>query len=174
MLAQALQSRAIQALKRYGASPWFALVTGGFAFAAALSVVVPFGGVLASCVLVAPKRWRAIAFCSAVGAAAGMLLLSLTFEHLGVRPLVEAYPDLVSSPEWIDARGWISRYGIVSLVAIAALPVPLTPALLFACIADLPLLQIAGAIWLGRWIKFHLYGWGTVELAEQWWKKTKT
>ena len=42
---------------------------------------------------------------------------------------------------------------------IAALPLPLTPALVFAGISGLPVVEVLFALWLGKLLKYSVYSW---------------
>uniref|UniRef100_UPI00406C2043 VTT domain-containing protein n=1 Tax=Rhodoferax sp. GW822-FHT02A01 TaxID=3141537 RepID=UPI00406C2043 len=116
------------------------------------------------------KRWRAIALSASLGAAAGALLLYLGIVHLGYRALIEVFPQIASSSGWIDAKAWLNQYGVAALFLVTALPVPLTPALLFAGLAKLPWWEVALALWMGRLLKFYVYAWATAQ-GVRWWSQ---
>jgi membrane protein YqaA with SNARE-associated domain len=159
MLRMSLQSGLLRALTRRADSRAFPLVVAGAALAAELSMAVPFASLLIAAVLLAPRRWAAIATLASLGAAVGALALYLIFHHLGWNQLFAAYPDVVRSAAWRDATHWLEHYGVVSLLVIAALPVPLTPALMFAAISRLPVVEVVAALWLGKLAKYHAYAW---------------
>jgi hypothetical protein len=144
-----LETHFVSALTRQADQPAFPLVVAGVAVAATLSMSVPFA-LLVAAVLMAPRRWRSIALCSSLGAALGAAVLYLAFHHLGWARLFAAYPEVVRSTAWADATRWLSRYGLTSLLVIAALPVPLTPALMFAAISRLSVAEVLLALWLGK------------------------
>ena len=131
MLRLSLQSGLLRALTRRADSRAFPLVVAGAALAAELSMSVPFASLLMAAVLLAPRRWVSIATLASLGAAVGALVLYLVFHHLGWNRLFAAYPDVVRSTAWRDATHWLEHYGVASLSVIAALPVPLTPCLLY-------------------------------------------
>lgn len=149
----------IAALTRQADKPAFAWVVAAVAFAATLLLVVPFGSLLAGAVLMAPRRWKSIAICSSVAAALGAALIYLVFHHLGWERLVANYPEVVRSEAWSDATRWLTSYGVASLLLIAALPLPLTPALIFAAISRLPVTEVLLALWLGKLLKYLAYAW---------------
>lgn len=159
MLRLSLQSGLLRALTRRADSRAFPLVVAGAALAAELSMSVPFASLLMAAVLLAPRRWVSIATLASLGAAVGALVLYLVFHHLGWNRLFAAYPDVVRSTAWRDATHWLEHYGVVSLSVIAALPVPLTPALMFAAISRLPVAEVIAALWLGKLAKYHVYAW---------------
>jgi membrane protein YqaA with SNARE-associated domain len=51
---------------------------------------------------------------------------------------------------------WTVEYGVIALFAIAALPLPQTPALIFFAITEPPVAQIFLAVLLGKMIKYFL------------------
>jgi membrane protein YqaA with SNARE-associated domain len=130
---------------------------GSTAFALTMSMTVPFGGILAVAVLLAPRRWRAIAAWSSLGSSLGALMLYLGFHHLGWSQFIQAYPDIAQSRAWRDATRWVSQYGTYAVFVFAALPVPQTPALIFAGIERLPVAEIWLAVLLGKLIKYSVY-----------------
>jgi membrane protein YqaA with SNARE-associated domain len=152
-----LETRLVSALTKRADQPSFPLGVGAAALAATLSMSVPFASLLIAAVLMAPRRWRSIALCSSLGAALGAALLYLAFHHLGWARLFAAYPEVVRSAAWADATRWLSRYGVAALLVLAALPLPLTPALMFAAISRLPVAEVLLALWLGKLAKYLVY-----------------
>ena len=59
----------------------------------------------------------------------------------------------------MDATRWLTQYGVGSLFVISALPVPLTPALAFAAISRLPVVEVVAALWAGKSLKYLVYAW---------------
>ena len=94
-----------------------------------------------------------------VGAALGAAVLYLVFHHLGWAKLFAAYPDVVRSSAWSDATRWLSTHGVLALLVIAATPLPLTPALMFAGISRLPIVEVVLALWIGKLAKYLVYAW---------------
>lgn len=159
MLRRALESGLLRSLLGRADSPLFPLVVGAIAAVATVSMSVPFASLLMAAVLMARRRWRAIALFSSLGAALGGGLLYLVFHHLGWAQLFSAYPDVVRSAAWRDASRWLGAYGVPALFVIAATPLPLTPALMFAGISRLPIAEVVLALWLGKLIKYLVYAW---------------
>ena len=157
MLRSALEYRLVRTLVRRADTRAFPMVVASVAVAATLSMSVPFAGLLVAAVLMAPRRWAAIALWSSLGAALGGSILYLVFHHLGWARLFAAYPDVVRSVAWQDATRWLSTYGVASLLVIAALPLPLTPALMFAAISRLPVAEVVLALWVGKLAKYLVY-----------------
>ena len=53
------------------------------------------------------------------------------------------------------------------MLVIAALSLPLTPALLFAGISRLPVAEVLLALWLGKLVKYTTYAWLVSAFPEQ-------
>lgn len=167
MLRNHLESGLLQALERRADSRAFPLVVAGVALLTTVSMSIPFASLLMAAVLLARRRWRSIAMWSSAGAAIGALALYLVFHHLGWNRVFDAYPELVRSVAWSDATRWLTRYGAESLLVIAALPIPLTPALIFAAISRLPVVDVIASLWLGKCIKYMVYAWLTARFPER-------
>ncbi|MFZ5505045.1 MAG: VTT domain-containing protein [Pseudomonadota bacterium] len=159
MLRGALESGLMRTLLRRADRPAFPAVVGAVAVAATVSMSVPFSTLLVAAVLMARRRWIAIAVWASLGAALGAALLYLVFHHLGWARLFDAYPDVVRSTAWSDATRWLSTYGVLALLVIAATPLPLTPALMFAGISRLPIVEVVLALWIGKLAKYLVYAW---------------
>jgi membrane protein YqaA with SNARE-associated domain len=156
-----LETRFVTALTRAADRPALPWVAAAVAMSATLSMSVPYASMLVAAVLMAPRRWWSIALSSSLGAALGAALLYLVFHHLGWARLFAAYPEVVRSAAWADASGWLRRYGVISLLVIAVLPLPLTPALMFAAISRLPVVEVLAALWIGKLAKYTAYAWLT-------------
>jgi membrane protein YqaA with SNARE-associated domain len=159
VLRGALESGLMRTLLRRADRPAFPAVVGAVAVAATVSMSVPFATLLVAAVLMARRRWIAIAVWASLGAALGAALLYLVFHHLGWARLFDAYPDVVRSTAWSDATRWLSTYGVLALLVIAATPLPLTPALMFAGISRLPIVEVVLALWIGKLAKYLVYAW---------------
>ena len=159
MISPALERRLAEALSHGADRAPYPLLMGAVAFIATLSMTVPFGPLLTLGVLLAPRRWKAVAFVSSCGAALAAALLYLFFHHLGWVQLSERYPEIARSQAWSDAQLWLSAYGVAALFVIAASPLPQTPALMFAAMHALPLPQVVLALMLGKLIKYSTYAW---------------
>jgi membrane protein YqaA with SNARE-associated domain len=53
----------------------------------------------------------------------------------------------------------VTRYGAWALLAIAASPLPQTPAVAFAAISRLPPLEVLLALLVGKLFKYGIYAW---------------
>ena len=65
----------------------------------------------------------------------------------------------IRSSAWSDATLWLTNYGVAALLLIAALPLPLTPALMIVGISRLPVGDVLVALWLGKLVKYTVYAW---------------
>jgi uncharacterized membrane protein YdjX (TVP38/TMEM64 family) len=168
VLRASLESGLMRTLVRRADTRAFPLVVAGVAVAATMSMTVPFATLLVAAVLMAPRRWVAISVWSSVGAALGAAVLYLVFHHLGWASFFAAYPDVVRSLAWRDATRWLQAYGVLALLAIAATPLPLTPALMFAAISRLPVVEVILALWVGKQAKYLVYAWMTSAFPGRW------
>jgi membrane protein YqaA with SNARE-associated domain len=137
----------------------YPLLVGGIALLLTVSMSIPFASLLIAAVLLRRERWKEITVFASVGSAAGGLLLYLIFHHLGWSYLIEAYPDLVQSKAWVDATHWVTSYGTWALLAVAASPLPQTPALIFTAVSSLPPLEVFLALFIGKLVKYGAYAW---------------
>jgi membrane protein YqaA with SNARE-associated domain len=131
-------------------------LVGGLAFFLTVSMTVPVTSALVPAVLLSPRRWRSIALQAAFGSALGATLLVLLFHHLGWVQFHAQFPAMLESAGWQRVIAWTVEYGVIALFAIAALPLPQTPALIFFAITEPPVAQIFLAVLLGKMIKYFL------------------
>lgn len=161
MLQRIIEDRLIRAVVRFADRRAYPVALGAAAFGATLSMTVPFATVLVAAVLAAPKRWRALAICSSLGTGLAGLVLYLAFHHLGWVQFTERHPEIAASRAWLQAAAWLSEYGLYALFAIAALPLPQTPAVAFAALASLSPSGVFAALLLGKLVKYAAYAWAT-------------
>jgi membrane protein YqaA with SNARE-associated domain len=117
-----------------------------------VSMTIPFASILVGAVLLRHDRWKEI------GATGGVILYFI-FYYLGWSQILAAYPDLIQSKLWSAATQWVSAYGAWALLGIAVLPLPQTPALIFTAILPLPASQVFLALFVGKLLKYGVYGW---------------
>ena len=137
----------------------YLLLVASTAFLITVSMTIPFSSILIGAVLFRRDQWQQIVLTSSFGSAAGGLVLFWVFYHLGWSQIAAAYPDLVQSKMWSDAVQWISAYGSWALFAIAAMPLPHTPALIFTAMLPLPASHVFLALFVGKLLKYGIYGW---------------
>ncbi len=121
------------------------------------SGLYPFGPVLASAIVIAPRRWREIYLASCLGATIGVLVFAGMVEFYG-SPMIESmFPGIEQRTDWLRYTHWISRYGWVALLTFAALPVPQMPVLFLSALSHINLAKIAVAILIGKLVKYGIY-----------------
>jgi membrane protein YqaA with SNARE-associated domain len=156
MLRFLLENRMLRGLQRRARHRFMPTLVGALAFGLTASMTVPVTSALIPAVLLSPRRWRSIAVQAAVGSALGATLLVLLFHHLGWVQLQAQFPAMMESPGWQRVIAWTAAYGVIALFAIAALPLPQTPALVFCAIARLPVFEMFVAVLLGKLIKYSV------------------
>lgn len=127
-----------------------ALISAGTSF-------YSFGPVLVAAIIIAPERWRSTYIAACSGAAVGATLLAFMVQTIGGHLIAVYFPGLEHSVDWLRADQLIRTYGILSLVAIAALPIPQLPPLLILALANKSPWLIGLAILVGKLCKYGLY-----------------
>lgn len=84
--------------------------------------------------------------------------------NFGWSILLEGYPELA----WLQATDWLSRYGLLALFGVMAvpLPIPKMPVLAVAGIYRLPIPDVFVAIVAGKIIKYFAYAYITLRFPE--------
>jgi membrane protein YqaA with SNARE-associated domain len=141
----------------------YPLMIGFIALILTVSMTIPFASILIGAVLLRRDRWKEMVVLSSLGSATGGLILYLSFHYLGWIQIAAAYPDLTQSKAWSDATRWVTAYGIWALLGIAALPMPQTPALIFTAMSRLPISEVFLALFIGKLLKYGIYGWLAAE-----------
>jgi uncharacterized membrane protein YdjX (TVP38/TMEM64 family) len=100
-----------------------------------------------------------IAAIAVMGSAIASLGLYLAFHHFGWNLLLARYPDLAGSQAWSQATNWLSKYGLLAIFGLMALPLPFPtlPMLAVAGIYRLPIADVFLAILVGKIIKYLAY-----------------
>ncbi len=124
----------------------------------AASSLFPFGPVLAAAVLVAPRRWWVIYAAACLGAVIGVLVLAGLVQAYGLPWVAALFPGIEGNAHWQTYTDWADRYGWLALAGIAASPLPQMPILILSALSHIPLGKIALAIFLGKLVKYGLYG----------------
>jgi membrane protein YqaA with SNARE-associated domain len=140
------------------AKPAYPLIVGGLTLLLTMSMTIPAASIVIGAVLLRRDRWTELVLAASLGSAIGGLVLYLAFHHLGWNQIAAAYPDLVRSQAWADATRWVAAYGTWALFAIAALPLPQTPALVFTAVSRLTAQDVFLALFLGKLVKYGVYG----------------
>ena len=146
-------------VQRNAARGYYAPLVGLLALGATLSMSIPFVPVLIVAVLLNPVRWRRIVLCSALGSASAALLLLLAFHHLGWNQLVAHSPQIEISQTWIVVSRWLEKYQLIALFGVAASPLPLAPALIFAAISTAPPVGVFVALLVAKILQYGVAAW---------------
>lgn len=141
-------------------------LAGVLAFALTLSFTVPVTAMLVPAFLIHPRIWRRVAVAGAVGSTAAACVLMLVFHHLGWEQVQAWFPAMSTSTHWKAVTQWLHEWGWWGLMAVAALPLPQTPALVFFALVRPSLLTVATGILVGKLIKYLVVG-RVVSLAPQ-------
>ncbi|OQW47479.1 MAG: hypothetical protein A4S09_15270 [Proteobacteria bacterium SG_bin7] len=129
-----------------------------FAYAVAATIVetVPVTFILSVFAMKGRQsKWRVVAL-SSVGSALGALLLAGAFHLWGFMLLSSYYPDLVTAPSWTFIESWVAKYGMFAIAGIAAVPLPLTPALALCGLMRMPLVILFASVLIGKFLKYSL------------------
>ncbi len=152
-----LLQRKIHDLLRIERGSWYPAFVGCIAFAASVSMTIPFAGPLVIAVLFKPKRWKQLVIASSVGSALGATTLLMIFHHGAWAAIMHWHPHISGGASWIALREWLEAYGTLSLFIIMALPVPDSPALLFFALHQGNPLPVLLATFAGKFIKYSVY-----------------
>ncbi|RWA51430.1 hypothetical protein AU476_22560 [Cupriavidus sp. UYMSc13B] len=68
-------------------------------------------------------------------------------------------PELSRSPKWVTIARLTEDYGLPALLAIAASPLPQTPALVIVALAQLSPLAVFASIFSGKLAKYGFFAW---------------
>src|SRR5581483_7712786 len=90
------------------------------------------------------------------GSASGGALFTHLLGHFGAAFLQTRMPQVVASSHWQHTIEWVARYGMVTLAAIAALPLAQSPALVLAAILQMPWYHVFGALLIGKAVRYGL------------------
>jgi membrane protein YqaA with SNARE-associated domain len=165
------QRRIRAVLRRTAKHPILPYVLFAIGFATALTMSLPLTGFLLTAVVLSPWRWRFITVCCALGSGCGGVVVYTVANKLATEQLAARYPDLVQTEAWQQAAAWIADYGVLSLFAISAGPLPLGPAILVAAAANLSPVALFMAIVCGKILKYGLYAWIAVRFTHIGWVK---
>lgn len=152
--ALGLRSRLTQWIEKYGSHPLSGPILFSYAFAATVIETIPVTFVLWLMVAMNRPRWKRFVFLSVLGSSLGSLVLAWVFHRWGYGLVVEYYPGLVKSSEWVSMESWISRFGMVAIAAVAAVPLPLTPAIALCGLMRMPLTLLFASVFVGKAVKY--------------------
>ncbi len=152
-------NRALHLLAATTGSRWYGPLAGVIAFALTLTASVPYTAILVGALWLTPQRWKTLVFFSSLGGALGAIVMVSGFRHLGWMPLYAAFPELAASPLWQRIVQAVQEYGVAALGAVAAAPLPQTPALAIAASAHLEPVAMFAALFAGKLVKYSVVSW---------------
>ena len=117
-------------------------------------VIIPNDGILISSAMLKPKRWIVFAVAVAIGSAVGAVALAALVEFKGLEYILNIYPGLTKTSSWVWSDNFFKTYGLVVVFLVAVTPFVQQPAIILASLAQVPIVELAAAIFIGRLIKF--------------------
>ena len=147
-------ARYTKSLQNYADRFWYPPLIGFLAALDNLILIIPNDGILISSAMLTPRRWAILALFVAIGSTLGAIGLAALVEFQGLPWILEFYPGIEKTSSRVWAEEFISKYGLLFVFGIAVSPLLQQPAVILASLANTPLLELAVAIFLGRFIKF--------------------
>jgi membrane protein YqaA with SNARE-associated domain len=152
MMKKVLKS--IQRLQKYSDLWWYQPLA---AFLAAIDhyvIIIPVDGLLASSVLLNPKRWFSLAISFTIGSTVGCLGFVWILHAVGLEKLMSLFPAIFESRLWALSQDFFHQHGSWVVLISGASPLPQQPAVITTALAQVPFWTIAGMLITGRLIKF--------------------
>lgn len=143
-------------LQKYSRKWWYPSFG---AFMAALDqyvVIIPVDGLLASSVLLNPKKWFVLALFFTFGSSFGVLGYVWILHTLGIDNLMSFFPSLFQTQTWEMAEKFFASHGAWVVFFSGISPLPQQPAVIVTALAEVPFWTIAGMLLTGRFLKFVL------------------
>ena len=150
---------AIRKLERWIDKPWVLPALGFFAFIDLFIMIIPTEGILITTTMLRPKRWWAIALWLCTSSALGALCLAVVSSWFGPPIVQYLFGDISLNQGWLQAEQTIRSYGPWALIAIVISPLPQHPAIVISALAKMPLPLLFAMVWLGRALKYGVFGW---------------
>ncbi len=154
---QNIQSKikhSILMLQKFADRIWYPPFIGVLAALDNLVLIIPNDGILISSSMLTPRRWFLLALCVAIGSTIGAVGLAALVELKGVPWLIELYPGIDQTTTWQMTDDFFHRYGLIVVFIVAVTPILQQPAVVFASLAQIPLIHLGAVIFVGRFIKF--------------------
>ena len=133
---------------------WYTLLLSLFAALDNFIILVPTDGILISSTLLRARRWFIYACAISIGSALGALVLIYLLRDFGVPWLLEFYPSMNEGVIWATTEEFFLKYGLIVVFLVAVTPLMQHPALILACMSELPVLSIFSVVFVGRFIKY--------------------
>lgn len=148
-------------------SPWYIPLVGLVCVLAGATLAMPILALVVVAVILRPQRWRTLCVVCSLGAGIGAAILVHFMHSLGVGQIQTLYPELGNSTLWRQTLDWTREYGLFALAAVAALPMPQTPALVASTLSHLPIPGILAAVILGKLVKYGIVAWMVATFPER-------
>lgn len=145
---------AIQKLQKYADRFWYPPLIGLLSALDNIILVIPNDGILISSSMLVPKRWLSLAIHVALGSTLGAMALAALVEIQGLPWILEIYPSISESRVWTLSNTFFNQYGLLVVFLVAVTPIMQQPVIIFASLANTPLLDLAVVVFTGRLIKF--------------------
>jgi membrane protein YqaA with SNARE-associated domain len=141
--------------------------SAAISFLGTLTAGYPVTAVVMTAVMLAARRWFMISVaCSAGSALAGAVIVGVA-HFVGYNEIHYLFPSLVSVSTWNDASRWFGEYGIWTVFAVGASPLPQMPLLIFYGIMDDRIIEAFIALFAGKIFKYALIAWVTQHFPEK-------
>lgn len=167
MLRYLFQNPVLRVLRRAEKGPFVPVLAGIAAMLLTATMTLPVTTVLLPAVLIARSRWKSVVLQAAFGSAIGATFLVSAFHNWGWDQVHAAFPAMLESPTWSNVIEWVRRWGVLALFAVAALPLPQTPALIFFALSPHSMAQVLIAILAGKLLKYGVLAFATVRFPER-------
>jgi membrane protein YqaA with SNARE-associated domain len=147
-----------QLLMQAASGHWFTVACATLALICSLFAFPVIPIILSACML-APRRWRAVAFSITLGCALGATILVTLFHFYGWALVYKYFPEFLNHPAWQGLIQWVSKYGVMGLLVISASPLPEMPALIILSTSKPDIIPIFLAVLAGKMIKYGFIAW---------------
>lgn len=148
--------KVIRVLQRFANRPWYTPLVFVLAALDNFVFVIPNDGILISSAMLTPRRWLAFAVFVAIGSTVGAIALASLVDVHGLPWIANAYPGIVETEAWAWSSRFFEKYGLLFVFFLAITPLVQQPGVIVASLADIPLIELASAIFFGRLIKYVL------------------
>jgi membrane protein YqaA with SNARE-associated domain len=89
-----------------------------------------------------------------------------------VEQLVAHSPQIETSQTWIVVSRWLEEYQLIALFGVAASPLPLAPALIFAAISAVPPVGVFVALLLAKILQYGVAAWLVARFPQRFARRT--
>ena len=146
----------VQKLENFADRSWYPPLIGLLSAIDNLIIIIPNDGILVASSMLVPKRWVIFALSISIGSTLGAVALSLIVENQGLPWVTEFFPNIDKTQLWLWTENFFDKYGLFVVFAIGASPLMQQPVIILAALANTPVIELAAAIFAGRFIKFNL------------------